>query len=95
VTRFRHEVVEGGTNDWSAGRGWDIAVGYLVPLQAVVLLGWWFYLSATAYAPDTWFNPLDPYSVATVVLQWGIVLAALLLMNRWLVRRTLGEEAVE
>jgi NSS family neurotransmitter:Na+ symporter len=32
------------------------------------------YLSANTYAPDTWFNPLSPYSVATVVLQWAVAL---------------------
>lgn len=92
--RFRTDVIAGGDGDWSAGRGWEIAVAYLVPLQAIVLLTWWLYLSATAYAPDTWFNPFDPYSIATVLVQWAVVISALLLMNRWLVRRTLGEGAL-
>jgi neurotransmitter:Na+ symporter, NSS family len=92
--RFRKEVIDGAEGDWSASRGWDVAVMYLVPLQAVILLVWWLYLSATAYAPETWYNPLDPYSVATVVVQWAIVISALILMNRWLVRRTLGDAAI-
>ena len=55
-----------------------------MPALAVVLLGWWLYLSATAYAPDTWWNPLDTYSVATCLMQWGVAIAVLLALGRWL-----------
>jgi NSS family neurotransmitter:Na+ symporter len=87
--RFRVEVVDASPGDWRAGRGWEVLISILVPLQAVVLLVWWLYLSATTYAPDTWFNPLDPFSVMTCLVQWGAVLAVLVLLNRWMVRRTL------
>ena len=32
------------------------------------------YLSATEYAPDTWYNPFDAFSVATVIVQWALAL---------------------
>jgi NSS family neurotransmitter:Na+ symporter len=55
----------------------------------VVLLGWWLYRSATTYAPETWFNPLEPYSIMTCLVQWGLVLVVLIALNRWMSRRTL------
>jgi NSS family neurotransmitter:Na+ symporter len=66
-------------------------IKYAVPLQATVLLVWWLYLSASAYAPETWYNPIEPYSVMTCLVQWGGALALLAAMNRWIVRRTLAE----
>ncbi len=91
VNSFRKDVVEGGPGDWRAGRAWEWLIGIAVPVQAVVLLVWWLWQSATIYAPDTWFNPLEPFSVMTVLVQWGAVLAILLLLNKWLVNRTLYE----
>ena len=60
--------------------GWE-AVFYAA---GALLLVWWLYLSATEYAPSNWYNPLDLYSVATCLLQWGIVLAAFWFGNQWL-----------
>lgn len=89
--RFRHEIISGVKNDWSVGRTWEMLIKYAVPLQASVLLIWWLYLSASAYAPETWYNPIEPYSVMTCLVQWGGALALLAAMNRWIVRRTLEE----
>lgn len=89
VTRFRTEVVEISPLDWKVGRGWDVLISTAVPLQAVILLGWWLYQSAAIYAPDTWYNPLEPFSVMTVLLQWTVVLVVFVSLNRWLVQQTL------
>ena len=89
VTQFRKEVVEISSLDWKVGRGWDVLISAAVPLQAVILLGWWLYQSAAIYAPDTWYNPLEPFSVMTVILQWAIVLVVFVALNRWLVQQTL------
>ncbi len=86
--RFRAEVIEDQPSDWNVTRGWDLLISLLVPLLAIVLLAWWLYLAASVYAPDTWYNPGDPYSVATCLTQWSAALLALLLLNRWMVRRT-------
>ncbi len=89
-TRFRTENIDGLPNDWNAGRLWDIVMAYVIPLLAVVLLVWWLYLSATEYAPDTWFDPTDPFSIMTCLVQWGAALLALILLNRFMVQRTLS-----
>ncbi|MEM1127215.1 MAG: sodium-dependent transporter [Bacteroidota bacterium] len=93
VGRFRREEVDNAGRGLQAGRAWDVLIGVLIPAQAVILLVWWLYLSATAYAPDTWFNPLDPFSVMTCLVQWGAAIALCLLFNRWMTDRTLGAKA--
>ena len=65
-------------------------VPVLIPLQLACLLAWWFYQSATVYDPEGWWHPLHPFSIGTCVLQWGMLIAALLLVNRWLGRRIFG-----
>ena len=90
VTRFRTEVILSGGSSVNPGRAWDVLVGVVVPVQAVILLGWWLYQSAAVYAPDTWFNPLAPYSVMTCLLQWSLALILVIALNRRMVRRTLA-----
>lgn len=88
--RFRLEAIGGGDNDWRVGLTWERLIKYAVPLQAVVLLVWWLYQSASTYAPESWYDPLEPYSVMTCLAQWGIALAVFILLNRRITRRTTG-----
>ncbi|GAB5521749.1 MAG: sodium-dependent transporter [Rhodothermales bacterium] len=88
VSAFRQEELT-NEGDWHAGRGWEVLIQYIVPLQAVVLLGWWLWRAATEYAPDSWYNPLDPYSFMTCLVQWSVALIILVMLNKWMVSKTL------
>ena len=90
LPRFRTEIIDSVEGDWNAGPMWDFIISRVVPTLAVVLLVWWFYLSAAVYAPDTWYNPFDPFSVMSMLVQWGVVLGGFLYFNKWLARRTLA-----
>lgn len=85
---FAREVLAEGADDWKVGRVWRLLIKYAVPLQAIILLVWWLYLSASVYAPETWYDPLEPYSIMTCLVQWGAALIVLVGLNRWMVRRT-------
>jgi NSS family neurotransmitter:Na+ symporter len=74
TTKFRNELVNTEESSTKLGSWWEIIIKYIVPVEVVTLLGWWIYLSAAVYAPDTWYNPLSPFSVATVFVQWAIAL---------------------
>jgi NSS family neurotransmitter:Na+ symporter len=87
VRRFREQQLNHADSDIRIGRWWDIVVGVVVPLEALVLLGWWLY-QARGWDPAGWLDPLRVESVGTILLQWGVVLAALILANRWLAGRT-------
>jgi NSS family neurotransmitter:Na+ symporter len=83
--RLRSEIATPG--DWQLPRLWDGLIRWVVPLQAAVLLVWWMYLAAAVYAPDSWYDPFNPYSVMTCLVQWGIALALLVALNRWMAQR--------
>jgi len=87
VRSFREQEIDARKGDWSCGRSWDLVIKYGIPLLSCVLLGWWLWLSITVYSPETWYHPTDPFSLMTCILQWGIVIAALLMLNRMISER--------
>ncbi|MDX1637245.1 MAG: sodium-dependent transporter [Balneolaceae bacterium] len=78
---FRNTLVNTDERRYTLGRWWEFVIKFIVPVEVISLLTWWIYLSASAYAPESWYNPLSPYSVATVVLQWGLAMGLLYLYN--------------
>jgi NSS family neurotransmitter:Na+ symporter len=76
------EQFRGVADDWDPGPAWELWMRWVVPILAVALLLWWLFLSATVYAPETWWDPTDPFSLMTCLVQWGLVLAALAAMRR-------------
>ena len=93
AARFRKEAIDNQPHDWNAGPLWDAAMRFVIPLLAPVLLGWWLYQAARVYAPDRWFDPFDPFSVMTCLVQWGAAMAVFILLNRWMSRKTLGQNS--
>ena len=87
LSRLRNEVINGDGSDLHIGRWWEVLVGYVVPVQAVVLMVWWLY-SASGWDPEGWLDPLKPETVGTVLVHWAMALAVLLLLNGWLARRS-------
>jgi NSS family neurotransmitter:Na+ symporter len=83
--RLRQEMITPA--DWRLPRVWDVMIRYVIPLEAIVLLTWWLGLAATVYAPDTWYNPFEPYSVMTCLVQWALALGLFLALNGWMARR--------
>jgi neurotransmitter:Na+ symporter, NSS family len=86
---FREELVNNEHSRFKLGKWWSFIVRYVIPIEVVTLLGWWIYLSVTSFAPDTWFNPLSPFSVATVLVQWGLAIALFKFYNRRIVEKTI------
>lgn len=86
--RFRAEIVNNESSRYRLGGWWDFLIRYVVPVEVVTLLGWWMYLSASTYAPDSWYNPLELYSVATVVLQLGVVMLLMYLYRKRIAAKT-------
>ena len=74
-------------NDWKVGRAWFLSIRFFIPVLAVALLAWWMFLSATVFAPDEWYNPFNPYSVMTCLVQFTLVLGLFILFNRIISRK--------
>lgn len=81
VTRYGadrlKEKREKAGRDWGIPGVWNFQMRYFIPLAAGVLLVWWMYLSVTVFAPGEWYNPLNPFSLMSCLLQWGILLGLL------------------
>jgi NSS family neurotransmitter:Na+ symporter len=69
-------------NDWRVNQWWSVAIRFIVPVASIALLIWWMFQSATIFAPDEWYNPFNPYSIMTCMLQWFLVLGIFILFNR-------------
>ncbi len=82
VKRFRTELVNGESSGMQSGVWLEWILKAAIPVQVVVLLGWWIWRSATEFSPDTWYDPFDAYSVMTCLVQWGIVAGVLIASNR-------------
>jgi NSS family neurotransmitter:Na+ symporter len=83
--KFRTELVNTSDDGVQLGAWWEVLLKYVIPVEVVTLLGWWMFLSATEYAPDSWYNPLSAFSVATVLVQWGIAIFLVKAFNKRLV----------
>jgi NSS family neurotransmitter:Na+ symporter len=81
VTKFRKEFILTDT-DWALGTWWDLIIKLFIPFGAIVLLIWWLALSATVFAPDDWYNPFNPFSVMTCLVQWIVLTGIFILYNK-------------
>jgi NSS family neurotransmitter:Na+ symporter len=61
-----------------------------IPFAAFLLLFWWLFLSATVFAPGEWYNPMNPFSVMTCLVQWFLVTALFVGFNRRIASKTIG-----
>lgn len=89
--KFRSIIVNTGTHRYKLGKWWTVIIKYVVPVEVISLLIWWIYLSITSYAPDSWYNPLNTFSVATIVVQWGIAMALLYFYNDRIADKTVQQ----
>ena len=87
--KFRETLVNTDESRVKLGKWWTFVIKYVIPVEVITLLGWWIWLSATSFAPDTWYNPLSPFSVATVFVQWGIVMGLLKYYNNQIANKTI------
>lgn len=85
--KFRKQIVNSVPGDIHFGNGFDFLIAFLIPLQAIVLVCWYFYHTYIAMQHTQWWNPLLTYSLGTIFLQWGIGLAAFLFFNRLMVKQ--------
>lgn len=87
--KFKETLVNTKESRVKLGYWWTLIIKYIIPVEVITLLVWWIYLSATSFAPDTWYNPLSPFSVATVFLQWGVVMILFKVYNNKIAEKTI------
>jgi len=87
--KFRKTLVNTDESRVKLGYWWTFIIKYVIPVEVITLLVWWIYLSAAVYAPDTWYNPLSPFSVATVFVQWGVMMLLFKMYNNRIAEKTI------
>ena len=90
--RFRREVINTEDEPHPVGAWFTFVMRYVVPVEFVALMVWWFYQSAANYDREGWWDPRHTYSVGTTVVQWGLLIILLLLVNRWWAARVGAKE---
>lgn len=85
ASRIRTEVLDKNPKDIKPGRLWDMIITYFVPAASVLLLSWWLINDGMN---GEWYNPFAQSSLMTSLLQWGIVISVLLIINKWVIRKT-------
>jgi len=101
VDRFWRELIARPEGD-TAGSGamFRFLIRFLVPVQFLGLLAWWFYrawswsgdaTTSTAERLAAWLSPFSTASIGTCLLQWGIAIALLIAFNRFLAGRSAAD----
>ena len=85
ASKIRTEILAKNPDDVKPGRLWDVIITYFVPIASVLLLSWWLINDGMN---GEWYNPFASASLMTAVVQWGIVISVLLLINKWVIRKT-------
>lgn len=86
--RFRNELVNVEERSYTLGKWWVVIIKYVVPIEVITLLVWWMYQGASV---ENWYDPFSTFSLATVLLQWGVALVLFLIYNRKIAEKTAGE----
>jgi len=90
VSEWRETFINTGHSDVRIGAWWDWAIR-LVVVEAVVLIVWWFWQVKGEGLAAT-LDPLETFGIGSTLIQWAIVLAVLIALNRFLVGRTMAGE---
>ena len=90
LRRFREELIQATGGVIRLGRGYDLVLRYLVPVEFTVMFGWWIYQAVAVIDPGGWWSPVRTYSLGTCLMQWTVALGLLLLFNQRITAASLG-----
>ena len=85
ASRIRTEILDKNPDDLKLGRYWDRIVSIFIPLASILLLVWWLLMDGMN---EDWYKPFARASLMTCILQWTMVIAVFLLINKWIIKRT-------
>lgn len=88
---FRQNIISNPDNKIRLKKWFDILVTFLLPVQFLAMLGWWFWKSYSG-DPHNWFNIASSGSVGTVLFQWVIALGLFILLNKIITKKMLSNK---
>ena len=90
VEEFRKKVINGKGNDLHVGKWYSIFITFIIPVEALILIVWWFFKATTW--DSKWWHPLHTLSVGTCILQIALAIGFFLLLNKFLVKKIIMNE---
>ena len=75
--KFREEQLNHEHSNIRIGAWFDVFMKYLVPFEAIALMGWWMWQVRGEGA----LNPFGIENIGTILFQWAIAFALLLFFN--------------
>ena len=87
ISDFRNKLINNSKNKINLGSWFDIIIRYVIPMQFLGLMVWWFYKAIVVFETDGWWNPFHKYSIGTCLIQWGILLLVLIIFNKNIAKR--------
>lgn len=91
IDRFREKAINSSPYDFNIGKFYNLIIKVLIPAQGITLIGWYFY-QGFFQTGTHWWDPFQVSSVGTILFQWGIALIIFILLNKWMVKRTLAQK---
>jgi NSS family neurotransmitter:Na+ symporter len=85
ISKIRKEEILQDPDDWNIGIWWEYIYKYFIPTASILLLTWWFVLAAD---DDQWYNPFNISSIANCIMQWVIIIGTLLILNKWIGKKS-------
>ena len=92
--KFREEIISTSEQKVKLGKGFDYLVMFILPIQLVAMLVWWFWDSYSAN-PDNWLKVFATTSVGTVLFQWAVAITVFIVFNRLITKKLSFEENSE
>ena len=92
VEKFRQQYLTHRSNDLPIGRWFNRVVQWLIPLEAIALITWWFSQSIH-WEGSHWWHPFRPFSIGTCLFQWILIIGLLIFLNKKLVNWLKQESA--
>lgn len=68
--------------DIQLNKTFDYMVKYLLPIEGIVLLCWYFYAGLSPEDGQYWWNPFSVYSLSSLLLQWSLGFIVFWLLNK-------------
>ncbi|SYX08975.1 Na -dependent transporters of the SNF family,Sodium:neurotransmitter symporter family [Chlamydia poikilotherma] len=86
LTHLKKKIINAVPGDIHLNKTFDSMVKYLLPIEGIVLLLWYFY---EGLFPEDgyWWNPISIYSLSSLILQWSIGLIILWSLNKKISKR--------
>ncbi len=84
--KIREEIITRPEHKIRLGRWFDYLIKFILPLQLIAMLVWWFWDSYSS-DPENWLNIFARSSIGTVLFQWAVALAIFIVFNRIITKK--------